>query len=581
LEKTYEQTLSGIDKEIQNDAQRLFQCLLVSIRPLRVEELLGILAVEFDTTAAPSLNEDLLQSNAVEVVLSACSCLIEVVNREGGQIVQFSHSTVKEFLTSDRLATQGERLSCYHILPEPAHMLLAQACLGVLLRLNDKIDRNAIGRFPLAPYAARHWIDHAQFGNVSAHIREAMERLFDPARSHFAAWVWLYDIDRIWIKPMTTTHPTRPEALPLYYATLTGFRGLVEHLIAADSRDVNRRGGSHTTPLHAASVKGHLDVASLLLETGADPNSRDNHGRSPLHRVSQGRQLVMVESSLEIARLLVNSGANVNATDDDDWTPLHAAAQSGYRDITELLLESGATLDVQNKNQRTALHVACANGKLDVSRFLIDRGSDMNSRDEEGFIALHMASAYGHVDVARLLLDRGSDVNVPDVVSWTPLHLASSNGRLDIAKLLVEQGANIDSQNDDDETPLKYAAGFGNLDIARFLVESGAAVSARDDQGWTPFHTASNCGHLHVAKFLLECGVAVDIRTRSEETSLYLASSTGKLDVIHFLIEHGADIYANDNLGWNSLHIASQNGYLEVVRMLIKSGIFVDIRNGT
>jgi ankyrin repeat protein len=144
-----------------------------------------------------------------------------------------------------------------------------------------------------------------------------MERLFDPAKSHFAAWVWLYNIDRYWIEPMSEIHPTRPEAVPLYYAALCGFSDLVEHLIAADSRDVNSRGGSHTTPLHAASVKGHLFVASLLLKNGADPNSRDDRGRTPLHRVSQGGQLVMLESSLEIARLLVNSGSNVNVTDDE------------------------------------------------------------------------------------------------------------------------------------------------------------------------------------------------------------------------------------------------------------------------
>jgi ankyrin repeat protein len=239
-----------------------------------------------------------------------------------------------------------------------------------------------------------------------------MEGLFDAAKPHFASWVWLYDIDRYWIEPMSNMHPTRPDAVPLYYAALCGFHGLVEHLIAADSRDVNSRGGSHTTPLHAASVKGHVDVASLLLRNGADPNCRDHLGRAALHRVSQGGQLVMAESSPEIARLLVNSGASVSVADDEGSSPLHAAARSGHREIAEFLLESGASLDIRDKKQRTPLHVACGNGKLDVSRFLIDRGSDMNSRNKNDFIPLHMASRRGHVDVARLLLDRGCDVDV-------------------------------------------------------------------------------------------------------------------------------------------------------------------------
>jgi hypothetical protein len=145
-------------------------------------------------------------------------------------------------------------------------------------------------------YAARHWVDHAQFKNVSSHIQGLMERLFDPTKPHFVAWVWLHSVDRHWIQPMSGVHPTQHVATPLYYASLCGFRGLVEHLIAAHSQDVNGKGGSHSTSLHAASVKGHLDVASLLLEKGADPNSRDFSKRAPLHRVSQGGQLVMMGS---------------------------------------------------------------------------------------------------------------------------------------------------------------------------------------------------------------------------------------------------------------------------------------------
>ena len=160
-------------------AQRLFRCLAVSIRPLRVEELAEILAVQFDVAESPTFIADWRPENAEEAVLSVCSSLITVVDRGGHQIVQFSHFSVKEYLTSGRLATAEDRLSYYYILPEPAHTILARASLSILLQLDDKIDRNTIGHFPLAPYAARHWVNHAQFKNVSSHIQVVMERLFD------------------------------------------------------------------------------------------------------------------------------------------------------------------------------------------------------------------------------------------------------------------------------------------------------------------------------------------------------------------------------------------------------------------
>jgi hypothetical protein len=157
LDDTYERALEGIPKEKRQHAHRLFQCLVVAIRPLRVEELAEIFAIKFDSEAGPNLSEGWRPQNPREAVLSTCSSLITITEDAGSKIVQFSHFSVKEFLTSGRLLTAEVGSICqYHIPLDAAHTILAQACLTVLLQLDQNVDKKRLATFPLAFYAARH-----------------------------------------------------------------------------------------------------------------------------------------------------------------------------------------------------------------------------------------------------------------------------------------------------------------------------------------------------------------------------------------------------------------------------------------
>jgi hypothetical protein len=161
LDETYERILLGIARERQKYAQRLLHCLAVSIRPLRVEELAEILAINFDAGTLPKYDVNLRPEYSEEAVLLACSSLITIVTVDGSRVAQFSHYSVKEYLTSERLANAGKHLSLHHILPNSAHTILAEACLSVLLALDGQVDKESVINSPLTIYAARYWVDHA------------------------------------------------------------------------------------------------------------------------------------------------------------------------------------------------------------------------------------------------------------------------------------------------------------------------------------------------------------------------------------------------------------------------------------
>src|SRR6266852_8271214 len=199
LDETYERILRDINKANRDHAHRLLQCLTVAARPLRVAELAEVLAVDFGTASrreTSKLNTDWRWEDQQEAVLSTCSSLISVVGEHGAQVVQFSHFSVKEFLTSSRIGGSSRDVSRFHILLEPAHAILAKACLGVLVWLGELADEdNAMDKLPLSRYAAEHWVKHARFENVSSHIREGMEDLFDPDKPYFATWLQVHDVD--------------------------------------------------------------------------------------------------------------------------------------------------------------------------------------------------------------------------------------------------------------------------------------------------------------------------------------------------------------------------------------------------
>ncbi len=198
LDETYERTLREISEAVWEVANRLFQFVAVAVRPLYVEELAELLAFDFETGPIPKFHEGWRLDDPIHAVQSTCPSFFSIVDEKYygiGKIVQFSHFSVKEFLTSTHLRANNIKLCRYHVSESSAHTIAAQACLGILLHLDKDLVTSSLEKYPLATYAAEHWIDHARLEDVSRKVEDRTKELFNPIKPHLAVCVWIHKPD--------------------------------------------------------------------------------------------------------------------------------------------------------------------------------------------------------------------------------------------------------------------------------------------------------------------------------------------------------------------------------------------------
>ena len=486
LDETYERILQGINKANWEFAHRMFQFVSVASRPLHVEELADLLAFDFEAGSIPKFQEDWRLEDPVDAVLSTCSTLLSIAKDRGSRVIQFSHFSVKEFLTSARLAEATDIISrSYHVSMTPAHTLVAQACLGILLHLDKDVTRDSLRDFPLAEYAAEHWVDHSRFEDVSRNVEDGMKQLFDPRKLHLAICVWICDpaVPRQVRMRRSETLLLLPGTF-LHYAASWGLHSVVEFLIIEHSQDVSSRYfADNVTPLHLASQNGHVEAACKLIEYGAGLTAQTNDGSTPLH-------LALGKGQVNVARMLIERGADLTVQSEDGSTPLHLALQEGQVNVARMLIEHGTDLTAQNNDGLTLLHLALYWGQVGVARMLIERGADLTAQNNDGWAPLHLALQQGQVDIARMVIEYGADLAAQGNDSETPLHLASApslwarispHKYADVIHMLLEHGADVNARNKNGLTPYALALQGGLAEIIHVLVQHGADSGAHDN----------------------------------------------------------------------------------------------------
>ncbi|MBX5460866.1 MAG: ankyrin repeat domain-containing protein [Steroidobacteraceae bacterium] len=250
------------------------------------------------------------------------------------------------------------------------------------------------------------------------------------------------------------------------------------------------------TPLLYAAREGHLEIAQLLLDAGADLEKADADGVSPL-------LMAILNERLALAKFFIERGANVNVEDWYGQTPLFAAVDVRNLDVPgptrdngvdreaafeliKLLLERGA-----NPNARTR--------EYPPQRRWITRLGSLSWVDFTGQTPFLRAALAGDVKVMRLLLEHGADPNIPTFNGTTPLMAAAGinwtvaqtydegpAALLEAVRLAHSLGNDVNAVNSMGLRAIHGAANRGSDDIIRYLVENGAALDVADNQGRTP-----------------------------------------------------------------------------------------------
>jgi len=259
--------------------------------------------------------------------------------------------------------------------------------------------------------------------------------------------------------------------------------------LASSQGDVNlarrlvRAGGEIGISLHEAVRGGHSAVVSALLDNGASASNKDGNAAEA--------------GQAEIARSLLVKGADKNTLDIRGRTPLHLAAEFDRLELAQVLLNANADLNVRfdedeeedDQIHSSPLDMAAGLGHLGVLKAMIEYGGEtaVKSSDYRGHTTLHHAARSGEVGAIDMLIEAGAEVNAASTYGSTPLHFSATWSNVDATLALLRHGAAVNSQTIRGETALHWVSEFagtpGSSGTVAVLLRWDADETLRDCVG--------------------------------------------------------------------------------------------------
>jgi len=278
----------------------------------------------------------------------------------------------------------------------------------------------------------------------------------------------------------TNTHATKVKCL---LNSVISNHAALARLLLADGFSPNTVAEQGSLSLlHIAAQHGAIDVLRLLLEAGADANSCEPMGHTPLSNAVGHGQTACARELIPHTNLRIFSADGINV--------LHASIICNQPEIFKLLLPRFAddtdvrTIkgcppgDPDGAYNYTPLVLACQGGHHAMVKALLAAGASRTALDNNSFSCLHFAAEGGHLACVTLLIGRPdnqkmsvTEIDVRDEKGCTPLFMAAKNGHRYCCAALVAAGADPAAAIPDGRTALDAAKHFhpGNQELIELL----------------------------------------------------------------------------------------------------------------
>ena len=234
-------------------------------------------------------------------------------------------------------------------------------------------------------------------------------------------------------------------------------------------------------PLMVSIRAGNMNLFTKLIDAGADVDF------SPCIRA------VIENGDHEMLSMLLTRGADTETVDSRGMTPLMFALQSRTDHATQAartLLAAGAAVEARDDNLMSALDLASSAGETGIMQAIIDRGVDVNEIGFEGQSALFYAIQSGVVCAIDVLVKAGANIELTGETGSTPLFRAiDGEPQIDVMLCLLRHGASATAVGHMRDSPLHIVCFLkydGMYVVADLLLRWGADETAKNDFGKTP-----------------------------------------------------------------------------------------------